>query len=95
MPRPDHPSERGALSEQLRAILELERTWWTGSASKAAEIRRRLGISPSSYYRLLAEALDDPVALAHDPLVIKRLRRQRDLRRRRRFEGPTRDRGMP
>jgi hypothetical protein len=83
------------LDPRAVAMLELERGWWTVSSSKAEAIRERLGISPATYYRLLAHLVDDPVALAHDPLVVKRLRRQREQRRRRRFEGPSRDRGTP
>jgi hypothetical protein len=35
----------------------------------------------------LNELLNSPEAAAYDPLVVRRLRRQRDRRRRARFEG--------
>ena len=70
-----------------RAILDFERGWWQLPGSKESEIRARLGMSGSRYYRRLGELIDDPVAFAYDPLTVKRLRRTRDARRRTRFEG--------
>jgi hypothetical protein len=75
------------LSQRDRAILDFERSWWTSPGSKEAAIRRRLGLSPASYYRLLAALIDDSSAAAYDPLVVRRLRRTRERRRRARFEG--------
>jgi hypothetical protein len=43
----------------------------------------------------LNEALEDPEALEYDPLVVRRLRRLRDRRRKQRFEGRTIERGSP
>jgi hypothetical protein len=70
-----------------RAILDFERTWWTLPGSKQHAIRERLGISGTRYYRRLNELLDEPQALAYDPLTVKRGRRVRDQRRRVRIEG--------
>jgi hypothetical protein len=58
-------------------------------APKSAGIREHLHLSPTRYYRLLNALLDDPDALAFDPLVVRRLRRTRLQRRRARFEGRT------
>jgi hypothetical protein len=44
-------------------------------------------MSGTRYYELLRRMIDDPAAYAHDPLTVKRLRRQRDRRRRERIEG--------
>jgi hypothetical protein len=76
-----------ALSERDRAILDFERTWWTEPGPKDAAIRARFGLSPTRYYRLLNEVLDAGDAMSYDPLVVLRLRRLRDRRRRARFEG--------
>jgi hypothetical protein len=76
-----------ALSERERAILDFERTWWTEPGPKDAAIRARFGVSATRYYRLLNEVLDAPDAMGYDPLVVRRLRRLRDRRRRARFEG--------
>jgi hypothetical protein len=80
------PSER-ELTERERAILDFEGTWWSESGSKERAIRERFELSATRYYQLLNEVIDLPDALAYDPLVVRRLRRQRDRRRRARFEG--------
>lgn len=76
--------EGGRLSERDRAVLGIERRTWPGPGAKERAIRERLGISPTRYYQLLNALLDDPEALAHDPVTVNRLRRRRDARRERR-----------
>jgi uncharacterized protein DUF3263 len=76
-----------ALSERTREILDFERTWRTLPGTKASAIRERFNLSGSGYYRLLNSVLDEPDGFAYDPLVVKRLRRRRDRRRRARFDG--------
>ena len=76
-----------ALSERDRAILDFERTWWTEPGPKDAAIKTRFEMSATRYYKLLNEVLDSAEAMAYDPLVVRRLRRLRDRRRRARFEG--------
>ncbi|HZT65858.1 MAG TPA: DUF3263 domain-containing protein [Acidimicrobiales bacterium] len=76
-----------ALSEQERAVIDYERSWWQGPGPKEAQIRSRLRMSPSRYYRLLTTLIDSSDAYAYDPLVVLRLRQMRDRRRRARFEG--------
>lgn len=80
-----------ALSEQERAVLDYERSWWKEPGPKESAIRARLGLSPSRYYRLLGSLLDSADAYDYDPLVIRRLRRTREQRRRARYEGRTVD----
>jgi hypothetical protein len=79
------------LSERDAAILDLERTAWTLPGRKDDLVRERLGLAPTTYRKLLATLLDDPEALAHDPLLVRRLRRVRDERRRARYEGLSAD----
>jgi hypothetical protein len=74
------------LTDRERAILELERTWWTLDAPKDSLVRQRLGCSSEAFYVELNGLLDSPDALAHDPLLVRRLRRMRDRRRRDRVE---------
>ncbi|MDQ1403142.1 MAG: hypothetical protein QOG03_1458 [Actinomycetota bacterium] len=76
-----------ALSDRERAILDFERTWWTQPGPKEVAIRERFELSPTRYYQLLHELLESPDAIAYDPLVVRRLRRLRDRRRRARYEG--------
>ena len=75
-----------ALTDRDRKILDLERAWWTESEPKDAQIRERFELSTTRYHQLLVELLDDEEALSYDPLVVRRLRRQRDRRRRARLE---------
>ena len=76
-----------ALTDRDRAILDFERSWWTEAGPKDTAIRERFELSGTRYYQLLNELLDDPDAYEHDPLLVRRLRRQRDRRRRARIEG--------
>lgn len=76
-----------ALTDRERAILEFESGWWQLPGSKEAEIRERLDLSATRYYELLADLAGTDDALAHAPLVVRRLRRERSRRRRVRFEG--------
>ncbi|MGK5532831.1 DUF3263 domain-containing protein [Streptomyces sp. URMC 129] len=71
------------LSERDRAVLAVARAAWPGAGAKERAIRERLGISPTRYYQLLNALLDDPRALAHDPVTVNRLRRLRESRRER------------
>jgi hypothetical protein len=85
-----------ALSDRDRAILELERDWWLDpGTTKEAAIRSRLGLSGSRYRELLHELLDSPEAMAFDPLVVRRTRRQRERNRKARFEGRSGSAGEP
>ena len=78
---------RMALTERDRAILDFERSWWTSTGPKDTAIRERFELSGTRYYQLIAELIDDPEALEYDPLLIRRLRRVRDRRRRARVQG--------
>jgi hypothetical protein len=76
-----------ALSERDRAILDFERVWWTEPGPKELAIRSRFDLSPARYYQVLGELLQSSDAVSYDPLVVRRLRRLRDRRRRARYEG--------
>jgi hypothetical protein len=75
------------LSERDRAILDYERIWWTVPGPKELAIRSRFDLSPTRYYKVLGELLESADAVDYDPLVVRRLRRLRDRRRRVRYEG--------
>ncbi|WTL19649.1 DUF3263 domain-containing protein [Streptomyces sp. NBC_01506] len=78
------PAGRSELTERDRAVLAVEKRSWPGPGAKERVIRERLGISPTRYYQVLGALIDDPLALAHDPVTVNRLRRIRDSRRARR-----------
>lgn len=70
------------LSERDRSVLDFERSWWTEGGVKETAIQERFELSASRYYELLGQLMDDPDAMAHDPLLVRRLRRLRDARQR-------------
>ena len=71
--------------ERWREVLDFERAWWQAGASKDAAIRERLGMAPTRYYQVLNRAIDLQAALEYVPMLVRRLRRLRDRRRRIRF----------
>jgi hypothetical protein len=71
-----------ALLARQADVLSFERSWWSHAGAKDEAIRDRFGVSSGDYYRALAEIIDDPDAVEHDPLLVRRLRRQRVTRQR-------------
>ena len=82
-----------ALTELQLQVLAFERNWWRQPGAKEQAILDTLGISPTRYYQLLNELIDSPEALASDPGLVTRLRRQRARRQRLRTFRPGRDAG--
>lgn len=72
------------LATRDAEILEFERTWWRSPGAKEQIIRERFDMSPTRYYQVLNALIDSQAALAADPLLVKRLRRLREERRRNR-----------
>jgi hypothetical protein len=72
----------GELTERDRAILAFERQWWKYAGAKETAIRELFGLSATRYYQLLNALVDEPAALAADPLLVKRLLRMRGQRQR-------------
>lgn len=70
------------LSDRDREILALERLWWQYAGAKEQAIREKFDMSSTRYYQVLNALIDREVALAFDPLLVKRLRRLRDKRQR-------------
>lgn len=63
-------------------ILAFERRWWRYHGAKEQAIRELFDIAATRYYQLLNGLIDRPEALAFDPILVKRLRRQRAERKR-------------
>lgn len=78
-----HPAA-DCLSDRDRRILEFERQWWKYSGAKDEAIRELFDFTPTRYYQVLNALLDNPDALACDPMLVKRLRRMRSARTRER-----------
>ena len=70
------------LSERDREIIAFERQWWKYAGSKETAIKELFDMSSTRYYQVLNALIDHPGALAHDPMLIKRLRRLRASRQR-------------
>ncbi|MDQ4095528.1 MAG: DUF3263 domain-containing protein [Actinomycetota bacterium] len=72
------------LSQRDIDILDFERSWWKHAGAKDRAIRERFDMSATRYYQLLNELLENPAALEHDPILVKRLKRLRVYRQRQR-----------
>jgi hypothetical protein len=70
------------LEDVERRVLMFERQHWCYEGSKETAIRDLFGIEPTRYYELLSRLIDTEDALAFDPQLVKRLRRQRQERNR-------------
>ncbi|WP_062462026.1 DUF3263 domain-containing protein [Demequina soli] len=82
-------ADDAALDERSVAILAFERRWWRFAGPKEDAIREDFGLTATQYYQVLNSLIDSPAALAHDPMLVQRLRRMRATRRRGRssFDG--------
>jgi hypothetical protein len=84
---PRSPGTPSELDDRSRAILDFEREGWKLTIAKERAIRERFGFSAARYHQLLNRIVDTPAALAYDPMLVRRLRRVREERRRRRVAG--------
>jgi hypothetical protein len=87
-----HPAEAIELTEREREILAFERHWWKYAGAKEQAVRELFDMSTTRYYQVLNALIDRPEALAHDPMLVKRLRRMRQSRQRARSARRT---GLP
>lgn len=58
----------GGLSRRDRDILAFERKWWQFAGLKEQAIKEMFDLSPTRYYQVLNNVIDNPAALAEDPL---------------------------
>ena len=68
-------------------MLDFEREAWKLNVPKERAIRERFGFSAARYHQHLNRLIDRPEALAYDPMLVRRLRRIREARRRKRVAG--------
>jgi IS4 transposase len=80
-PRPAE-SPRTELDESEQRLLAFERAWADRVGNREAAIRAEFGVSSARYYQMLYALIDSPIAVRHDPLLVRRLQRLRDSRRR-------------
>jgi hypothetical protein len=72
------------LSGRNIEILDFERSWWKHAGVKEQAIKERFEMSATRYYQVLNELIEEPAAMAHDPILIKRLKRLRMYRQKQR-----------
>jgi hypothetical protein len=89
-PRAAEPS-RTQLDETEVRLLEFERAWADRVGNREAAIRSEFGVSSARYYQMLYALIDSPLAVRHDPLLVRRLQRLRESRRRARARPFTTD----
>jgi hypothetical protein len=70
------------LDDRSRSILDFERHAWKLTVTKERAIRERFGFSPARFHQLLHRIIDRPEALMYDPMLVRRLKRVREVRRR-------------
>ncbi len=70
------------LTPRDQQVLALERQWWKYVGAKEQAIREQFDVSATHYYQMLNALIDTEAALAHDPMLVKRLRRLRTSRQR-------------
>ena len=80
--RLDNEAAGSSLSQRGRQILEFERQWWKYAGAKEQAIRELFDMSATRYYQIINALIDNPDALAFDPMLVKRLRRMRAARQR-------------
>ncbi len=76
------PDPTPTLTPDELEMLALERLWWQFAGAKEARIRELFDWSVTRYYQRLSALIDRDDVLAHDPLLVKRLRRVRAERQR-------------
>ena len=72
------------LTQRDAEILDFERSWWRHAGVKEQAIKERFDMSATRYYQILNDLLENPAASAHDPILIKRLKRLRAYRQKQR-----------
>lgn len=83
----DTPESAEPLSEREQAMIRFEGSWFTLDVDRHDAIRSRFSCSAEEYYLELNRVIDHPAALDFDPLVVRRLQRHRQRRRREMIEG--------
>jgi len=69
-----------AVTDDDKALLDIESRFWRYSGSKEAHIAEVLGISGIRYYQRLNQLIDTEEAVAYAPTTVNRLRRLRSER---------------
>ena len=78
--------ERIELAAQLSDVeirmLRFEQDWAARTSGRESAIRAQFGVSVARYHQMLHALIDSPAAVRHDPVLVRRLQRLRETRRR-------------
>lgn len=66
------------LTRLQMEILEFERATWRHLGHRDAAILQRFGHSPIRHAQIVQHLIDQPAAVVYDPVLVNRLREQRD-----------------
>ena len=80
-------TDNAPLTERDLAMLQFEATWFNLDEDRHDAIRARFACSAEEYNLQLNRVIDHPAALLADQLVVRRLRRHRERRRRTLIDG--------
>ena len=73
-------SQSSTLTDLEVRILEFERNWWRFAGAKETAIKELFDLTAPRYYQLLNDLIDREDALLAAPMLVKRLRRLREVR---------------
>jgi hypothetical protein len=65
------------LSVRHREMLAFEAQWWRHEVNRPTAVRQLFGLTEQRYQQIMNVIIEWPQALAHDPLLVRRLRRDR------------------
>lgn len=69
------------LTVRHREMLAFEAQWWHHDVDRDTAVRQLFGLSYARYLQILNVIIEWPAALRHEPLVVRRLRRDRAVNR--------------
>lgn len=85
---PTSETAEGTLSELEKSVLAFAALHWKYPGAMETRILEEFGWSATRYFQVLNALLDRPAAHAHDPMLVARLIRLREVRRARRRPRP-------
>lgn len=66
------------LTDRDKEVLAFEKLTWREAGDKETEAYERFGLRWIRYYAMLNRLINSPAAEAYDPILVRRLRSQRD-----------------
>lgn len=69
-----------SLSDRDLTVLEFARNRWRLQGPRETAVRETFGMSLPRYSQVLARVLEDPGAVAYDPILVRQLRAMNERR---------------